>query len=719
MKQVININFHGQVVPIEVSAFDILKKYTDTLARYFANEEGKDEIINDIESRIGELFQERLKKGATCITDDDVNAIIKSMGMPEEFDDAEETVASSLKASAAQENASQSTTADVTPKHKRLYRNENSKIIGGVASGIANYFGIDPIVVRILFVVLAFAGGTGLVAYFILWLAVPSTATNEIGGIRKKLYRDNDEKFIAGVCSGIGNYFGISAWVPRVFFLLPFLSFAFRLGHWGFMDFPQFLSLSFSPGALIVYIILWLVIPEANTTAEKLEMKGEKVDVNSIKNSVMGEMKDEKGKAIGTEMSGVAKKKGRSLGDVIVFLVKAFAYFIIGCVAIVLVVVLFFLAITAFGIFPLKDYVLRDGWQNFCAWGVLIFFISVPVIGIITWIIRRLAKVKGNSKIIRWAFISLWIIGWASLFCFGASIVKDFKTTNNITEGQEVVLTNPGIKSIEFTSPEDIVLRNHKNRFLRFTAFSNITDEDTLYVNNVHFRIMKSTNDSFHIFINKQADGRSIKEAESTASTFDYSITQADSIVRLPLGIAITRKNIFRNQRVTITVFVPVGKKIKINQDIWDRTGEGRLNFNGDHFSDWEDYWGSEERGWTTNVEYIMKADGLYTLDGIPAKERRTSEDKIRIHDHHIEINEDGKHVIIDGNSVKIDGETIEDAKARKLDSLERRQQLEKDSVNIELDKKQAKEKEKVVKQGSQPSAYSTPIGLPILNSLM
>ena len=67
MKQVININFQGRVVPIEVSAFDILKIYTESLNRHFANEQGKEEIINDIESRIGELFQEKLKYGATCI----------------------------------------------------------------------------------------------------------------------------------------------------------------------------------------------------------------------------------------------------------------------------------------------------------------------------------------------------------------------------------------------------------------------------------------------------------------------------------------------------------------------------------------------------------------------------------------------------------------------------------------------------------------------------
>ena len=86
MKKVININFQGRVVPIEETAYEILKQYVESLRRYFANEEGRDEIINDIESRIAELFSERLKKGATCITDDDVNAVIAGMGRPEDFE---------------------------------------------------------------------------------------------------------------------------------------------------------------------------------------------------------------------------------------------------------------------------------------------------------------------------------------------------------------------------------------------------------------------------------------------------------------------------------------------------------------------------------------------------------------------------------------------------------------------------------------------------------
>ena len=89
MKKVININFQGSVVPIEETSYELLKQYIESLRHYFANEEGRDEIINDIESRISELFQERLKKGSTCISDDDVNSIIKNMGRPQDLEEAE------------------------------------------------------------------------------------------------------------------------------------------------------------------------------------------------------------------------------------------------------------------------------------------------------------------------------------------------------------------------------------------------------------------------------------------------------------------------------------------------------------------------------------------------------------------------------------------------------------------------------------------------------
>src|SRR5687768_18439721 len=93
MKKIININLSGRVIPIEDTAYDSLQRYIESLRRYFADEEGRDEIINDIESRVAELMNDKIKKGSNAITDSDVEEIISSMGRVEDFEkeDAKET----------------------------------------------------------------------------------------------------------------------------------------------------------------------------------------------------------------------------------------------------------------------------------------------------------------------------------------------------------------------------------------------------------------------------------------------------------------------------------------------------------------------------------------------------------------------------------------------------------------------------------------------------
>ena len=713
MKQVININFHGQVVPIEVSAFDLLKQYTASLNNYFANEEGKEEIINDIESRIAELFQERLKKGVTCITDDDVNAIIKSMGRPEEFEGEDSTAYSQSSSSSSTTAGSQQYQQTPGPAevHKRLYRDENDKILGGVCAGLANYFGIDVVVVRIIFVVLAISFGFGLIPYIILWVAVPSSATKVIGGTRKRLFRDPEDNKIAGVCSGIGNYFGINPWIPRVIFLLPFLSFVFKWSHWGMFDFPNFLRVGFSPGALLIYIILWLVIPEAGSTAEKLEMKGEKVDLNSIKNSVVEEMKgvqqraeklghearafaEEKGKTMGAEMGSVARRSSRSLGDIIVFIVKAFAYFILGCFGFAFVIALFAFAIASIGVFPLKDYLLTDGWQNVFAWGTLIFFIAIPVIGIITWIIRRLAKTKTNRKVLRFTFFGLWLIG---LFCFIAmivSIAKDFKSVSSINE-QEIALSNPQVNKLEITnnSPSK---KYYRNNSLRFEPFQNF-DEDSMPIENVTIKIIKSPTDSFRVTMIKMANGSNRRNADTLASLIKFNATQKDSLLVLDKGITITKVDKFRNQRIIITVYVPVGKQIKVNNNVgWGHN----IHFNGPwNNNDFDIDIDDEERGWDENVDYVMKANGLYKLNGKPADKWKNGDKNKSNEDGDDQDDKDSTRIINKGGTYRYNNS------AEKIDSLktdlQKVQQLYKDSLlkeQNEIKKKQEENQKKLEK---------------------
>lgn len=704
MKQVININFQGRVVPIEVTAFDLLKNYTESLSRHFANEEGKEEIINDIESRIGELFQERITKGATCITDEDVNAIIKNMGRPEEFETMDETQSQSF---ASASNYTPSSDNSSTTGNKRLFRDENDKVLGGVCSGLANYFNIDVVIARIIFVVLLFSG-IGFLTYIIMWVAVPSSATTQIGGTRKKLFRNPDDKLIAGVCSGIGNYFGINAWIPRVLFLLPFLSFVSRWGHWGGLwDFGDIMRFTFSPTSLIVYIILWIVIPEAFTTSEKLEMKGEKVDMNSIKASVVEEMKGvgKKAEKFGKEASSVISEKANvvagdvksftkrnrgGLGNVIVIIAKIFAYFIIGCVGFALVMGLFALAVISIGFFPLKDFIIHNDYQNLAAWGTLILFIAVPIIGIITWIIRKIARSKSNSKILGFSFSALWVLGWVSFILLISSISRDFNyNSKNITE-QEITLTNPTVNKLELTAKSPLE-KYSRSRFLRFQPFEGI-QEDTAYVNNVDVRILKSENDSFKITVIKMATGRSRAIAENNATLIQYSGVQKDSVLLMDKGIAINKTDKFRNQRVVLTVYVPVGKKIKIDKSIsW--FNDVHIGNNWEN-SDWYYDADNEAEDWKNGIEYIMKADGrLYNLNGTAAG--RSGQTKININSHGVEVitNDNTDNYRYNNNEPmnKIDSMKmkLENEKQKIKDSLEKakqkiEQQLEKIGDNME-----------------------------------
>jgi phage shock protein PspC (stress-responsive transcriptional regulator) len=642
MKKVININFQGRVVPIEETSFELLKQYTDSLRIYFANEDGRDEIINDIESRIGELFQERITKGATCITDDDVNAIINNMGRPQDFAAAD---GDQPNEDAAEKNPYVGSAYSQTHfTNKRLYRDANNRIIGGVCSGIAAYFNIEPIIVRLVFIF----SGIGFLAYFLLWAFVPSSH-NVQNGVRKRLYRNPDEKWIAGVCSGIASYFNINVWIPRILFFIPFFSLVFRWGDFGPLTFPQFLNFTFSPGTILIYIILWLVIPEAKSTSEKLEMKGEKVDLNSIKNSVMGEMKEvqqrmeklgkeakdfaqERGKTLGPEISYAARRTGRSLGDVIVFLVKAFGYFIIGCVALALIVALFSLAVAAIGVFPLKAFLLNDGWQSAYAWGSLLFFIGIPVVGVITFIIRRIAKIKSNNNLMRYSFLALWLLG---IFCFISLIVsvgRDFKSVNTINE-ENIALSNPGVNKMEISSFASNRYYG-RNNFLHLEPFANF-DEDTAFVNNVKIRIVKSATDSFNVTLVKICNGRNRRFADTLANKIVYNISQVDSMLLLDKGIAITKEDKFRNQQVIVTIAVPVGKIINVNRKLGWRNWE---HFNGPWRSaewDWDASWDEDEvNGWENHYgeDLVMRSDGLYTLDGKPAD--RNINDEYRREDH-------------------------------------------------------------------------------------
>jgi phage shock protein PspC (stress-responsive transcriptional regulator) len=156
MKKTININLAGFVFYIDEDAYETLQKYLNNIRTYLGNTEGREEIIDDIESRIAELFSEKQKQ---VITLTEVNEVIEVMGQPEDYMSEEEP---------EEKTAGQS--------NKRLYRDPDSTVLGGVCSGVGHYLNIDAVWIRLIFLAMVWSG-VSILFYFILWAIIPKAET--------------------------------------------------------------------------------------------------------------------------------------------------------------------------------------------------------------------------------------------------------------------------------------------------------------------------------------------------------------------------------------------------------------------------------------------------------------------------------------------------------------------------------------------------------------
>ena len=186
MQRIIQINIAGHVIPIEDDAYAALKEYIDALGRQFPGADGN-EIIEDIEGRVAELFNIRLQAGAPAIDRNDVRKVIDTLGAPADLNDGPATGSSSgysSRQSAGYSGARSYTysafdhrTAYNQPRRDRLLRDPYDKMIGGVCSGLAHYFDIDPVIIRLVMAVLFLTAGIGLIAYLIAWAIIPAART--------------------------------------------------------------------------------------------------------------------------------------------------------------------------------------------------------------------------------------------------------------------------------------------------------------------------------------------------------------------------------------------------------------------------------------------------------------------------------------------------------------------------------------------------------------
>ena len=670
MKKVININFQGRVVPIEETAYDLLKQYVDSLRKYFANEDGKDEIINDIEGRIAELFSERLKKGTPCITDADVNAIIASIGRPEDFDAQDAETGGTTSSSSNTGYQQQSGTG---PKYQQaytytssgrgsLYRNEDDKILGGVCSGLANYLNIDPVLARIVFVVFI---APLFWVYILLWIIVPSKSVQS--NITKRLYRSADNKVLAGVAGGLASYFKIDVWIPRLIFALPLiigtvsLPFGMFWNDWDFWWGPRIFTGGLTGTLTILYVILWIAVPVANTASEKLEMRGEKVDINSIRDTVkedieslkaraqnwsqevkqsaqqFGEKAKEFGAAAGnsartfsSEAAPIARRTSSGLGDVLRVFIKVIALIIGGSIVLSLLVAMGALFGARVVLMPFRDFVLEGNTQTMLAWGSLLLFFGVPLLAFLVWIIRKIAGSKKNPYI-GIGFGLLWIVGLVCFIALVAGINRNFNGDARI----ENDLSIQPITDKMIVDVSDAKVLHYGSWFFRTGDAIRVT-EDSLYLANVQLRVTKSADTGYHISYTRFSSGRSDGQAEQLARNTSYGISQVGNTIYLDRGFSIKRGEKFRNQHVEVNIEVPVGKRVVVDRKVSRRLNKWfMIGDRGRYWRDWEWNYDDEDGSWlhgdwNRDIEYIMTPAGIKRVEDLDQEELKKGNYKDR-----------------------------------------------------------------------------------------
>lgn len=276
MKKTINIHLCNRIFTIDEDACQLLESYITNMRTYFSKREDGLEIADDIEQRVAELLTEFTATGTTCITLPQVQKVIARIGNPEEIEGDE-----------APEQPEEVATAPEAPHaetdERTLRRNLGDKMLAGVISGLARYFGFsDATPWRILFlIVFVFTIPVATVCYLVGWLVIPADSDvapvdQGAGKASRQLFRNGSDKMLGGVISGLCAYFGgkdVTPW-RLLFVVLCFMSVSLLL---------------------ILYIAMWLIVPEAVTAEDRLRMKGEKVNFENVNREVMSEMRTSEG----------------------------------------------------------------------------------------------------------------------------------------------------------------------------------------------------------------------------------------------------------------------------------------------------------------------------------------------------------------------------------------------------------------------------------------
>lgn len=545
MKKNISINISSIIFHIEEDGYERLKEYLEAVNRYFSKYEDNLEIVADIESRIAEIFLAKLDGEKQVITADDVESMITVMGTVSDFKAAEEDIADEIPP--VSEEKTSETKQESTEK-KRLYRDKKRKIIAGVAAGIAHYFTVDPIWVRIIFCLLFFglipfppAAGFAVISYIILWIAMPASETLEENTKSRKIFRNPDDKVIGGISSGIAAYFGIDPVVVRLLFVI---------------------SVIFFGTGVLAYIVLWIIIPEAKTRTDKMKMQGEPVTLenieNNIKKSLHAENKEENTfikvllfpfrliasvfKAITPLLVFIGHTVRITLG-VLLILIGAALVSVTFCILIGLPMGF----VNERIIVSNSDLPLQVIVDSFPTWSFILAFILVfiPFLSMFLSGIGLIAKRRIIKPAVAWSLAGIWTAALIGSFFIAVPIARSFNKENTYVTEQTV---DVGSKTLVLKS----------------------TEEDTQGFEAVTLQLKGYEGDKVRMIKKYESRGETKKDALKNAQNIVYRTSLKDSVLMFSDRLQLQKHTKYRGQRMTIVVEIPYNKNFVVTDEVKD-----------------------------------------------------------------------------------------------------------------------------------------------------
>lgn len=548
MKKNISINISGIIFHIEEEGYETLKKYLDSINKYFSSFEDSSEILADIESRIAEIFLSKLNEEKQVITADDVNALVATMGSVSDFRAAEDQEATS-EATDAGNTGHTGSSNPINPSYvppKRLLRDQKRKILGGVCSGLGNYLNVDALWIRLLFALLTFAYGLPILVYAIMWILIPGSYDLDEPVVSKKMFRDPERKVIGGVSSGVAAYLGVDTVGMRIIFVL--LTF---LGGFG----------------LFLYIVLWMILPEARTLTDKMQMQGEPVTLSNIESTIK---KNQSEQAVAEEstITKILLFPFRLIGMIlqgIAGILRPLVEVIRVAIGVLLaffgVSLMFSVMLTAgilFGIFSSSAFSLPwmaeyneasipiDAFlRAFPGWtAVAAFFVAIiPCIYIILFGVSIIAKRIVFNATVGWAlFVILFV---------------------------NIAVLSVGIPKIVFAFKEEADYRiENTYKINAKAAVLTINQAGMDDYDGVNLDLEGYEGNDFKLIQTYEAQGSSRAKAIENAKMVEYNVNVQDSIFRFDSNLKFKDDAIFRAQRLRMKLLIPYDFPFTMDEDM-------------------------------------------------------------------------------------------------------------------------------------------------------